>query len=146
MHGAVQQNVITVGFVKEDVLLKWAKDDDEPPAAQTGMRKSRDRAKQRMLHEQLADGFDGGEVAVGDFPVCVDRIPFKLAFHVRDEIVGLARAHASAVLARTRSRMAAKSDFVSGVVGLSAASSSHASSSGVRSKICLLYTSDAADE
>jgi hypothetical protein len=75
-----------------------------------------------MLSEQLTGGFDGGEIAFGNFPVCVDGIPFKLAFYVRDEIAGLVRAHV------------AESDFVSGVVGLSAASSSHVSSLGVMSK------------
>ena len=53
VHGAAQQNVITVCFVKEDVLLKWAKNDDEQPVAQTRMRKSGNRPKQRMLSEQL---------------------------------------------------------------------------------------------
>src|ERR1017187_1235400 len=79
VHGAAQQNVITIGFVKEDMLLKRKKDDDEPPVAQTRMRKSGDRAKQRMLNAQLTGGFGGGEIAFGDFPVGVDRIPFKLA-------------------------------------------------------------------
>ena len=91
------------------------------------MGKSGARTKLRMSGKQLADGFDGGKIAFGDFPVGVDRIPLKLAFHVRDKIAGLARAHAAEILARTRSRMAAKSAFVSGVVGLSAASSSHLS-------------------
>ena len=134
VHGSTQQNVIIFRFIKEDVFLKRTKYNDESPVAQARMRKPGDRAKQRMFSEQLTGGFDGGEKAFGNVPVGVDRIPFKLAFHVRDEIAGLARAHAAEILARTRSRMAAKSDLVSGVVGLSAASSSHVSSSGVMSK------------
>src|ERR1035437_8694842 len=98
------------------------------------MGKSGARPELRMLAEQLAGGFDGVEIAFGDFPVGVDRIPLKLAFHVRDEIAGLVDAHATEILARTRSRMAVKSALVSGVTGLSAASISHASNSGVMAK------------
>ena len=60
----------------------------------------------------------------------------ELPLNISREIVRLADAHAAGVFARarTRARMASKSFFVSGVVGLSAASSSQASNSGVTSK------------
>src|SRR5208282_102831 len=92
--------------------------------------------KFRVQFEQTAGRLHGVEVMFGNFPAGIDRIPFKLALHVRDEVAGLARAHAAEDLRRDRprSRMPLKSDLVSGVTDLSAASSSHASSSGVISK------------
>jgi len=82
VHGAAQQNVIAVRFIEEDVLLEWAKHDDEPPVAKTRMGKSGAWTKPRMLGEQVASSFDCSEVLFRDVPARIDRIPLKLAFHV----------------------------------------------------------------
>ena len=133
MHGAAKHDIATVYLIEDDVLLKWAEDNDESPFAKPGMNQSGIGAKQRMLTDQLAGSFNRFEITFRNIPIRVCCIPFKLTFHVRDKIFGLADAHGLAdfTLARTRSRMLLKSAFVSGVVGLSAASNSHASSSGV---------------
>lgn len=76
------------------------------------------------------------KVVYGHLPTRVGCVPLELSLNIRGEIVRLADAHDARdfTRARTRARMASKSFFVSGVVGLSAASSSQVSNSGVTSK------------
>ena len=87
----------------------------------------------RVLFQKSNGGFDSRDVEFRYFPSGIDGVPLKLPFHVRDEIVGLEHAHVAEDFKRdrTRSRMPSKSFAVSGVTGLSAASSSQASNSGV---------------
>src|SRR5436190_4596745 len=88
-----------------------------------------------MSSEELAVGFDGGQVSLSHVPVRVEHVPLKLPFNVRDEIVRLADAHflPDCVRSRTLSRMEVKSSRVSGLAGFSAASNNQASNSGVSS-------------
>jgi len=120
-------------FIEKDVLFERAKDNEESPASQTWINEASVRSELRVLSDQLAGRFDGIKVAVCDIPPRLGNVPFKLALDVRDKIVGLANVHdvADFVRARTRSRMQSKSSRVRGVVGLSAASDSHTSNSGV---------------
>ena len=67
-----------------------------------------------MPTEQLAGGLNSSKIAFGYFPASVNGMPLELLLYVRDKIFGLVDAHAAEILARTRSRMAAKSVFVSG--------------------------------
>src|SRR5437667_5411669 len=92
--------------------------------------------KLRVLAEKLAGRFHRGEVTLRHLPTRVDFIPLKLPLNIRNESIRLVDAHdaVACVRACTRSRMASKSDFVSGVTGCSAASNNQASSSGVTSR------------
>jgi hypothetical protein len=132
MRGAAHNHIVADCFVKEDVFVEWPEYDEEPPVAESRVSKTAARPKLRMLSEKPAGGFDGIEIMIRYFPVCVERISLKLPLNVRDEIVRLADAH-DFMRARTRSRMELKSSRVSGVTGLSAASSNQFSSSGVTS-------------
>src|SRR5580658_7842824 len=96
------------------------------------MRKLRTWSDQWMSFKQFTGSFDSLKIAIGNFPICVYKIPLELLFHVRNKCFGLANAHAVEDL-WARWRMAAKSALVSGLAGLSAASSNHDSNSGVTS-------------
>lgn len=99
--------------------MKWSEHDDEPPIDQALMDESGRWTDQWILIEQAAGGFDRLQVAFGDVQVRLDRVPLILAFHVRNEGVGLLNAHAPDVStrARTRLRISAKSLLVNGVTG-----------------------------
>jgi hypothetical protein len=135
VHGAAHQDVVTLDFVEEYVLLEWAEDDKEAPPAQTRMSKAGAWSKLRMFCEEFAGGLDSFQVAICYFPTCLDQIPLELMLDIDDKEARFADTHERFdVRARTRLRISLKSLFVSGVVGLSAASSSQASTSGVTSK------------
>src|ERR1051325_5929583 len=131
MHRTTHHNVRALDLVEQDMLLKWAEDHHEPPFLQARILEAAHRANQGMPFKQTTRGFDRVEVTVSDVPARVERVPLELMFQVRDEVVGLDRAHGVEDLARARSRTASKSALVSGVTGLSADSNNHASNSGV---------------
>ena len=136
MQCPTQHHIVTDHFVKQDVLLERTRDHEKPPVLQARVSETTSRSKLRVLFKKAGGGFDCGGVVFCHFPSGVDGLPLELPLHVRDKIVGLENAHAAADFRRdrTRSRMPSKSLAVNGVTGLSAASSSQASNSGVTAK------------
>ena len=118
--------------------MKRTQYDKEAPRRKARIGQPRHWPKHRLAFDERAGGGNSREVALCDLPSRIFRLPLILQFRIRDEISRLADAHAAgpSSRARTRWRMASKSAGINGVAGLSAASRSHASSSGVAVKGC----------
>ena len=136
MHGSTHHDFAGADFVKKDVFFKRAKNKKKAPVAQARVSKAAARPKSGMPPQKLAGGLHGVKIMIGQLPASIGDIPIELPFNVGDEIVRFADVHVVAHLtrARARSRMPVKSAAVSGVAGLSAASSNQASRSDVTAK------------
>lgn len=118
VHRATEDHVASDWLVKEDMLSERREDDEEAPVAEAGMREASQRADPRMKLDEQAGAFDSIEVALGDFPRGIVRIPLELLFDVGEERGRLASAHCWPVMrARTRSRIPSKSSLPNGVAG-----------------------------
>lgn len=131
MHSATHNYFTGDNFIEQNVLFEGTEHNEETPVPEACMSEIATRPQLRMLSEEVAGGFDCVKIPFGYFPTGINHLPFKLPLDIGDEIVRLADGHG--MRSRTRWRMASKSSCFRSVVGLSAASRSHASNSGVAS-------------
>lgn len=136
VEGTSHDYVAVDDFIEKDMDVKGTHNDEESPCGEAGMRQPGNGAEQRLALEECAGACNGCKVAIGYVPPGMFGVSLILQFGVGDEVVRFAHAHAAGPLsrARTRWRMAAKSPATNALVGLSADSISHASSSGVSAK------------
>ena len=92
VHGATHHHVVAGQLVKQDMLVEGPENDKESPVVKARMLETTARSELRVLSQQPASGFHGGDATLRHFPTGMDHVLLELPLHVRDEIGGLARA------------------------------------------------------